>query len=497
VGCFVYVTPATHALLDSELELITELYSHYKASLGRKTVFWIVTAIDTAMDLTDDDLPRWRSTVKRNTKYLRDFIQSTGAADPDFVGHGFIGVSPALEARSEFRRQTDVLAADEDISDSRMDELRRMLQAVIEEGAGLRHLAAVAAEASMVVGRYERPLRDMFASARMPYAQLQEEISELERNIAYLQPLVTQLRHEFGEQLKSDIERIVSSFARRGLDNYLQDELTDYINSANLLSPREVGQLEIRKTRFTREWIARDGGPLEAWEKVLELLDEQLDLRVSEALSRSYSKNESATYEQLDLELLKISRHVRTKAQQDDLAAKATSIMAAVFPMAGAVVAGAGAATAVGGSAAGGAVTLAGITASTALGVALAPVGIGMAAAGLYAWRRHRQQRKTSLEVMRHEEIDALKDDALEAGKWFTVSTLAIGDDLIERAAEAISRHSDELRAMVLRRTERLNAPESQQRRENIDSLSAMSEQATALNEKLRRHAMALGENRR
>jgi hypothetical protein len=119
-----------------------------------------------------------------------------------------------------------------------------------------------------------------------------------------------------------------------------------------------------------------------------------------------------------------------------------------------------------------------------------------MAAAGLYAWRRHRQQRKTSLEVMRREEIEALNDDALEAGKWFTVSTLAIGDDLIERAAEAISRHSDELRAMVLRRTERLNAPESQQRREHIESLSAMAERATALNEELRRHVIALGENR-
>jgi hypothetical protein len=359
-------------------------------------------------------------------------LDRPGAADPDFVGHGFIGVSPALEARGEFRRRTDVRAAEEDISDSRMDELRRMLEAVIEEGAGLRHLAAVAAEASIAVGRYERPLRDMLASARMPYTELQDEISELERNIAYLQPSVTQLRHEFGEQLKSDIERIMSSFGRRGLNTYLHDELADYINSANLLSPREVGQLEIRKTRLTREWIARDDGPLQAWEKVLKLLDEQLDLRLSEALSRSYSKSESTTHEQLDLELLKMSRRVRTPAQQEDLAAKATGIMAAVFPVAGAVVAGAGAATA----SAGGAVTLAGVTAST-LGLALAPVGIGMAAAGLYAWRRHRQQR-----------------------------------------------------------TERLNAPESQQRREHIDSLSAMSERASALNEELRRHVAAVGETR-
>jgi hypothetical protein len=49
---------------------------------------------------------------------------------------------------------------------------------------------------------------------------------------------------------------------------------------------------------------------------------------------------------------------------------------------------------------------------------------------------------------------------------------------------------------MVLRRTERLNAPESQQRREHIESLSAMAERATALNEELRRHVIALGENR-
>jgi hypothetical protein len=105
--CFVYVTPATHTLMDTGLELVTELYNHYKTSSGRKKVLWVVTAIDTAMDITDDQLPRWRSTVRRNTEYLREFIASTGSADPDFVGPGFIGVSqPWKPALSSVGKQT-------------------------------------------------------------------------------------------------------------------------------------------------------------------------------------------------------------------------------------------------------------------------------------------------------------------------------------------------------------------------------------------------------
>jgi hypothetical protein len=232
--------------------------------------------------------------------------------------------------------------------------------------------------------------------------------------------LLDKLRNEFGGHLKGEIERIARSFAgRRGLAAYLHDELDGQIGSANLMSPRHISQLEIRKTRLSREWVERDEGPDIAWKSVLQGLDEQLEVWVQQALSRSYTKNESADYQQLDWESCKLTRRTRTQAQQNDLAEKATGIMAAVFPVASAVVGTAttaiGTTTAVtglSGSTAAGAAAGAGISAATVLGAALAPVGLGIAAAGAYAWHRHRQQRKSSLELMREEEINALDDDS-------------------------------------------------------------------------------------
>jgi hypothetical protein len=167
-----------------------------------------------------------------------------------------------------------------------MDEFRRSLGGAIQDGAGLRHLAIVAAEAQVCLGRYERPLQDILGATRLTYDQVRVEISELERSIAHLGPLADQLRRDFGERLRTDIERIVSPFGtRHGFGRFLHDELDDYINSANLMSPRAIAALELRKTRLMREWIGRKGGPREVWEQELLKLDGELDLRIREALS--------------------------------------------------------------------------------------------------------------------------------------------------------------------------------------------------------------------
>lgn len=370
-----------------------------------------------------------------------------------------------------------------------MDEFRHLLVKLIEDGAGLRHLALVAAEAMGPLGHYERTLEDILGSTRLTYDQVRAEVSELEQSINHLEPLIDQLRRGFGDRLKGDIERIVSLFgARHGLSRFLHDELDSYINSANLTSPRTIAGLELRKTRLTREWIGREGGPREVWERELLKLNEELDLRIRDALSYSYTGSAYAQSQKLDLDSFKISpRSARTQAQQDDLAVKATSIMGTVFGVAGAAVTGV-ATTGLAGSAA----TVAGVSISTALGLALAPVGLGMAAAGIYAWSRHRRQRRSSLDMMRREEVNALDEDALEAAKWFTVATLAIGDDLVERAAERIAVHVAELRAMVLRRKDTLNAPEERQRKDHIEALSAMCKEAASLSGSLRHHAAAV-----
>jgi len=487
--CIVYVTPATHTLRDSETELIAEIYKHYKGSAGRKKIIWAVTAIDTALDVTADNLARWRSTARRNTEYIRDLVQSTGDVDPDFAGRGFIGVSPALEARAEFGGTRSAFgSAEDDMSDSRMDELRHALLAMINEGAGAQHLANVALGALPIVRPYERTLRDILLSAKIPHEHLQDEISELERRISQLRSIPAEIRQEFGERLKTDIQRIVLTFnERHGLAKHLHDELDPYIKSANLLSQLEVSQLDLRMTRLIREWIERD--PLQRWIHELRQLAERLRLRVASALSHSHADN-SLSYNELDLELFSPSRTPRTPAQQSDLAEKAASIVTATFSLAGAAATAIGTLLAVPAT---GVAAAAGVTAATTLGLALAPVGVVMLTTGIYVFRRRRQQRISSLEVMRQEHIEALDTQVVEAAAWFTKSTLEIGDDLIEKTAERIEVHIEELREMIRRRTERLDTPEVLEEREHIEMLTDMCDRAGMIRGGLERCAAFSG----
>jgi hypothetical protein len=480
--CLVYVTSATHTLLDTELELIAELYKHYQANGGRKRMIWVVTAIDTAMDLSDDNVARWKRTVRRNTQYIRDFIRSTGDDNPDFVGIGFLGVSPALEARSRFRgARTAHGSAETDAANSRMDELRSTLHEVIDAGAGAQHLSAVASAALKVIRPTERILGDVLASVRTPHDLLQSEITSLERLIQQRATMPQELRREFGGRLTSDIDRLIATFrARHGLARHLHEQLDSHIAEADLLSPRVAGELDIRTANAVRKWIWAEDGPYAQWTTIVERLADNLRARNHELALQSAENPFS--YAVLDPDTYESAPRTRVSTGHAELTDKAAAVMTAVFPIAGAATATAGTLTATGvaGQVAG-AATIAGMAATTALGLALAPIGVTMAVTGFYVWRRRTQQRRTSREAMRAEFIEYLDIEARDAAAWFQENTQSIGTALIEQAAERIDAKINELRLMVARRRERLNAPAVRAERQYIDTLVRMCQQGDHL----------------
>jgi hypothetical protein len=151
-------------------------------------VVWVVTAIDSAMHLDHRNVAAWQATIVRNNAYLREnFVLSNGRADLDFIGEGFIPVSPALEARAakSAAEGADVTARRHS-AESRMDTLRQAIDDLISRGTGTRHIAAVAAEARTLVAPRQRVLAERLQAERLPIDELKGLLTSQQERLTLL-----------------------------------------------------------------------------------------------------------------------------------------------------------------------------------------------------------------------------------------------------------------------------------------------------------------------
>ncbi|SHM25741.1 GTPase domain-containing protein [Actinacidiphila paucisporea] len=161
--CFVYVSQGTATLTSNELALIKDLYNHHLQT--RKRVLWVLTGIDRAHQLGNDNRPAWRATLASNNAYLRERFGSAPGTPDTFVGQGFVAVSPAWEAQAAFaENEGNITAAARSRDASRMNVLRDQLTDLIDSGAGQRHLAKIAEETRYLLRRRHRPIADMVAT---------------------------------------------------------------------------------------------------------------------------------------------------------------------------------------------------------------------------------------------------------------------------------------------------------------------------------------------
>jgi hypothetical protein len=448
--CFVYVSKATRVLSESDLELIRFLYNHHNG----KKVIWAVTAIDLAQDVGFDNRPNWMASVAQNNEYLKkNFVTPDGEPDLAFFGDGFVGVSPALEAQGRFLQGTDPTFASTAIAESRMADIRRILTDVIEAGSGHRHLVDVATEARAIIHRRQQELNEILATERVPFDELEQEESALQKNIEDLNLALESIRSSLSSLLERRLRKIMIAFSSEALSKELHRQLDDQIRQANLRSERVVNQLEVRRTQVVRDWFLGENGPTAQWDAELESLRNEATLALRQTIRLRQTAENGHGADAFNLDLLRFSSRDRSAAEAEDVLDRAMSMASHVVPLAGTVVATIGAAT---GS------------------ILFLPVGLGVIAAGAWTAFRRRRRADTVLELLREEEIRHLDHVASEAASWFAMNASVVGNDLVYRTCEIAQHQRTQAANSLVRVRQRRAQLANVERQELIRELEAM-----------------------
>jgi len=457
--CFVYVARATDTLSESSLELIRTLYQHHKTS--GKRVIWVVTAIDLASDLGLNDEPKWKTAAEQNTIYLREFFRTDAdQPDLDFIGQGFIAVSPAWEARSSYVQPNEADLAAELAAESRMSELRRLLTQIIKSETGPKHAAVVAGEAHVIVQRRRAALLGALATERIPVDSIRGEVEHIKDRVRALDAEVGPLRSRLEENLRRRINEALSAFDEEGLSHQLHDALDNEIGSADLRKEQAMNRIEVRKTQVVKEWLSASGGLLQSWDTAFQAFKENTLSSLREFIEGLNLPGSDWKSEAVSMDRLSLPKPEQTSAETEDLVQKATLLAGTIAPLLGTAAVAIGAAGAAAGAA--------------ALAIAVVPVGAAVTLAGLYALLRYRRRVVSVLEVMRKAEIDNLNSVARESKEWFVLNASVVGQMILDRAGEILDDHRHQLTRSLQRLQLRLAEPETMERQDFVAKLEAV-----------------------
>ena len=465
--CFIYVANATRSLSENDLELIRHLYDHYTTS-GGKWVVWVVTAIDRAMDLGLDDQPAWKSTVDRNNSYLQEnFKLPDGRPDSGFIGRGFLAVSPALEARGRLLlKQGEDAEGRRLLAESRMDELREVLNRLIRTYTGKRHIAAIAAEARALVTPHYRVLADRLAVERLPIDQLTTPRAALGKRLDDLAAAL----EVTGSRLKAMLEQRIRT-AEQPFDklaSHLHATLDEDIRSADLRKKKEENKVEVHKTQITREWMTTPTGPETIWKQEFESFTNDVLGIVRATLRDSNPVSKFDVPAAIDINQLIVPKSEPSRSETRDIVERAAAVISVITPVATAV----GTVTA----------TAMGATAGAVVGwPLLVPAGLTAAAAVVYGAAKHRKSRTTSLDVLREEWIADLDKVANDVRQWFVSLAGLRGSEIIVRAEEILAERRDELARQIVSIEDRMGQPETLDRQDLITRLEPLCKEGEEL----------------
>ena len=445
--CFIYVANATRSLAEDELELIRFLYDHYTNSGGRKRVIWVVTAIDRTMELGIDDQPAWKATVARNNAYLKEnFVLPDGRPDSGFIGPGFLAVSPALEARGGL-----LLSQGKDpegrqlVAESRMGELRRVLDNLIRTDTGKRHITAVATEVGAIVAPRYQTLADRLHDERLPIDQLTAQRTELGKRLHDLKAATDTTGSELEGMLQQRLRIVERPFEQ--LAAHLHAALDEQIRSADLRRRKEENYIQVLKTQIIREWITAPDGSAAVWEREFESFTTDVLGVVRPALRASdHPVGEFGVGVTIDIEQLTVPRSERPQADTQNILQRASAVVGLLSTATTAVIGELGLAS----------------------GATLLVPG-GMAATALaYAAFKFRNSNTTSLDVLRDEWIEDLNRAADEARRWFISTAGIAGSNVISRAVKILAERRNQLARRIIDIDDRMAQAENVDRQELI-----------------------------
>ncbi len=466
--CFIYVTQATHTLSDHELDLIREVHKLYTNS--EKRVVWVVTGIDRARERDPlENRLTWETTIDRNNAYLNEhFTLPDDQPDSAFIGQGFIGVSPAFEARGPWlSAQGDKAGGNRAIAASRMKALRNALDELISTETGPRHIAKIAAEAHGLVAPRHRVFTEIRDTARLPLEQLSMERENLETRRASLQAAIETTRSHLESVLEARVRAVDQTF--EGLAAYLHAAFDGQIRSTDLMRAKEANRIEDHRDQLLHEWAQRPGGPAAESANGFTAFTASALTAVRTRLRDSDPLGDlGIVAKQVDLDQLTVLPSKRYRAAQQDLVPQVAALAGAMSPLTAGLIA---ALTTVGGP------------------VLWVPAGVAAGAGLLYAAVKHQKGRTTSLDLLREEWISDLDRAATEYRQAFTTAMAANGVTVIERTKEILIDRLVELSHKIVLINERLEDPDNIGRQQSIERLTPYCQEGEKIVSDLKRLA--------
>jgi hypothetical protein len=426
--CFVYVARSTRALSDGDLDTMLLLFQQHKVS--GKPVIWVLTAIDQALDLDMDGMPTWKATAAWNNEFLNLYFSSADRPEPGFIGKGFVAVSPVLEARGRYLESRQPEGSSAAVADNRMDHLRGLLAAILESGVGRHRARSVMEQAKWIVARYRTALLEAAAAEQAPVGDVRPETEHLRERLRSFDNESAAL----GIKLESELGRRVStacrSFDQTSLSDALHAAVDDLIRASDLRQEAAKIEVEVRKTQVLYAWLSSADGPITSWRRQLAAFQATVLLAARDLLGEIGAASDGPLGAPQDLGQFRPLRSRPLAAASEDLVSTASGLAGTIAALVGGAVA---------------AVTI------PAPAAKFLPLGVAVAGSGLYLLVRRRRQRRSSLEMIREEELAILDSTAREAREWFRQSASASGQRLIDQAWAMIDEQQYALGRRVLR----------------------------------------------
>ena len=463
--CFLYVSHASRTLSEDDLELIRFLYEH--CLLSKKRVVWVLTAIDSSMQLDHKDVPAWQATLARNNDYLREhFVLADGQPDRTFIGEGFIAVSPALEAHSVWwTRNGDEAASKRLAAEGRMYNLRETLGRYIEQDTGDQHLAQIAAEARMLLAPQVRELTDRLNTERLPIDELIEALRNQNERVVQLDDAVPRVRQELQTILGDRVGRSSRPFG--SLAARFHAELDGPIRSTDIRKVSKANQIQVSKAQLLEEWMHGPSGPATLWKEQLEAFKEDIARLIQTYATERRVTVSTEDNQTIDVADLMIPTPDVKDTRTQDMVQRAATVVGITGPLAA------------------GSAWLLGATAATFAPAAL----VAGLAALLYAGIQYRKGSATSLEVTQNEWIKALDSDVQAIKSQFELMTGMQGLAIIDKLEDQLSELRKEVKNSAEHVAERMARPDKQLLRAVIDQLEPVCTNGNELLQTLRAFA--------
>lgn len=459
--CFIYVTSAVRVLSEEDLEQIRELLNHFR-DRGGKPIIWVMTAIDLGTQEESSGEEKWKITLRTNNDYLDEHFgpEALGPMSADFIGRGFIGVSPALEAEAKAIRDEDPAESDELQAESQMNQLRERIVELTAGSSGMDHVNHLAAETLTIARTHVRRVEERFEDEKKPLDKLREEIETIEHQIREREDERGELATTLRRDLESSVRTSMRSFDKKpDLGSYLHIELDGLIDRTDFRRPKEVNRYEVTQNSAIREWLEGVGRPLPEWSSHFPVFFERANEGLRRIVGSDLIHSGGQTLDLNDLERLLAARP--WTPPDPDTVNRVVDMAAKITPLASFATVGGGATATV----------LASGAAATA-GVALIPLGLILGGASLYSFRQRRGEAKSHMDVWRAEEKQALDSVASEVQALVTAQAIGQGEEVIDLVGERIALAIDDMNRRRLRLETRQRDKSTQASKEVVEELA-------------------------